>query len=219
LDVLNKRLHGAVNFVQIGANDGIQEDPCYAWINRYPWRGVLVEPQPELAAALRRIHGANERIRVQEAVITDQPGTATLYYLRQGPDLPAWTSGIASLRREAIEGHRQKIPNFDAALASVEVSALSLSQLLDASGLPSLDFLQIDAEGYDFQIIRSIDFDKLRPLVISFEHANLSPEDHAACRTLLAARNYEFASWLGDTVACHREFMLVSGDRRTFLGA
>jgi hypothetical protein len=53
LYVLNQQRGGKVSFVQIGANDGVQEDPCYPWINRFPWKGVLVEPQPVLAGSLK----------------------------------------------------------------------------------------------------------------------------------------------------------------------
>lgn len=32
-------------FIQIGAHDGIMDDPIHEWIERFGWRGIFVEPQ------------------------------------------------------------------------------------------------------------------------------------------------------------------------------
>jgi FkbM family methyltransferase len=211
LHLLNERRGGEVTFVQIGANDGRQEDPCYAWIEAFPWRGVLVEPQPALAAALRELHSRNPRIAVQEALISSESGTATLYFLNGGP---SWATGIASLSKEAISTHRHKIEGFDSLLSETMLQTMTLSQLLERHSLSAIDYLQIDTEGHDFEIIKTVDFGRIRPSVICYEHANLSYEDNVACRSLLAREGYHFASWLGDTVACHEDLLLVSDDRQ-----
>jgi len=217
LQILNQRRAGEVSFVQIGANDGMQEDPCYAWINRFPWRGVLVEPQPRLAARLRALHRDNSRIRVEQAIIADAPGAATLYYLRETDGTPEWASGIASMSRQAITQHRGEIPGFDALLAEAVLPAVTLAQLLAKYAIASLDYLQIDAEGADYRILQSIDFAQVKPAVIAYEHANLTPEENAACRALLALHGYHFGSWLGDTIACLPELFPVSTDRRRYV--
>jgi hypothetical protein len=36
-----------VRFIQIGANDGIKNDPVHAFIKKYYWTGILVEPIPK----------------------------------------------------------------------------------------------------------------------------------------------------------------------------
>jgi FkbM family methyltransferase len=216
LFILNQQRHGEVRFLQVGANDGLQEDPCYAWIRRFPWRGVLVEPQPKLAMQLREMHRDRPGIVVEEAVVADQPGHLDLYYLAEREGIPTWASGIASLDYASIAAHRAKIPGFDAALTKVRVPALTIEQLLSKHDLDALDFLQIDAEGYDAKILAAIDFRRIRPPVISYEDCNLSPEERAACRELLTGEGYRFATWHGDTLACLPEVLPVSSDRKAY---
>lgn len=216
LFVLNQRCKGVVRFLQVGANDGIQEDPCYAWINRFPWQGILVEPQPKLAAQLRQMYIDQPRIAIEEAVVADRPGELELHYLKAGEGVPEWATGIASLDYASIAAHREKIPGFDAAIARVKVPALTIEQLLVKNGLETVDFLQIDAEGYDAKILAAIDFRRIRPLVISYEDCNLSYEERVACRTLLSREGYRFATWHGDTLACLPEVLPVSSDRRAY---
>src|SRR3954468_10330611 len=42
-----------VAFLQIGANDGVTGDPIRAFVTRYGWHGVCLEPQPEAFARLQ----------------------------------------------------------------------------------------------------------------------------------------------------------------------
>lgn len=216
LYLLNRRRAGAVRFLQIGANDGIQEDPCYAWVNRFPWQGILVEPQPHLASGLRRMYCERPGIVVEEAVVADRPGALDLYYLQRKEGVPEWASGIASLDYATIAAHRGKIRGFDDAIAKVRVPALTVEQLLDRNGFDSIDFIQIDAEGYDAQILRSIDLQRIRPAVIAYEECNLAFAERAACRTRLSREGYRFASWHGDVLACLPDLLPVSADRRHY---
>jgi FkbM family methyltransferase len=217
LQILNQQRAGNVSFVQIGANDGLQEDPCHAWINHFQWHGVLVEPQARLASMLREMYRENNRIRIEQSIISDKPGSNTLYYLRDSDATPAWASGIASMDKQSILQHRHKIPGLDSLLAEEQLMAMTFDQLLEKYSISTVDFLQIDCEGLDYQIIKSIDLGRLRPAIIGYEHANLAPEDSAACRSLLASHGYHFASWLGDTVAALPDIFPVSEDRRRYL--
>jgi FkbM family methyltransferase len=216
LEVLNARRNGHVRFIQIGANDGIVEDPCYAWICNFDWQGVLVEPQPQLAAKLRELHSQRPQIRVLEAAIAKATGKLDLYFLNVAKGAPESASGIASLSLASLESHRYKFPNFDKLVDRVSVPTLPFSRVVELSGHADIDFIQIDAEGFDAQIIDSLDLNILRPMIISYEHCNLSFEENEACRRKLSKAGYHFATWHGDTMACLPELFPVSVDRKTY---
>src|ERR1700681_618887 len=44
---------GKILFVQIGANDGIKNDPIHVYVRKYHWNGLLVEPMPDFFNTLR----------------------------------------------------------------------------------------------------------------------------------------------------------------------
>ena len=50
------------------------------------------------------------------------------------------------------------------------VPCLSFMDLIKIENVSKLHLLQIDAEGYDVEILKSIDFKKIKPLIINFEH-------------------------------------------------
>jgi FkbM family methyltransferase len=212
LNVLNERRGGDVRFIQIGANDGLQEDPVRAWITTYPWSGVLVEPQPSLVSVLRTLYVDNPRIIVEQALVSNKSGKAKFYYFKTGE-----MNVVASMSRAAIETHRHSVKDFDAALAEVELDCVTFPDLLAKHRMERVDFLQIDAEGHDLEILKTIDLDRLRPPVICYENCNLSSEDAIICRTMLSQHGYSFANFLGDTVACLPEMRLVTDDRQLFV--
>jgi hypothetical protein len=83
----------------------------------------------------------------------------------------------------------------------VPVNCHTIESALRAAALDHVDLIQIDAEGHDWPIIRSIDFTKLRPAIIRFEYRNLSIADADACLEFLAAHRYRFLLEPRDIIA------------------
>jgi hypothetical protein len=67
--------------------------------------------------------------------------------------------------------------------------------------VPGVNLLQIDTEGYDFEIIKMVNFETLRPDVIHYEHRHLSDADRVACERLLASHGYRLHVAGVDTTA------------------
>ena len=61
-------------------------------------------------------------------------------------------------------------------------------KLIFEKNLKDLDYLQIDTEGFDFQILKMIDFKAISPKLIRFEYANLSESELSESKEIL--KNY-----------------------------
>jgi len=83
----------------------------------------------------------------------------------------------------------------------VQVRCATIASLLQEHGFDSCDLLQIDAEGYDYQIVRSIDFAAVQPLIVRFEHVHMSNADCDQCVELLASHGYRFITERRDIIA------------------
>jgi hypothetical protein len=59
--------------------DGIQHDPLYDPIQKYGWRGLLIEPLSDLFAELQDTYRGKEGIHMENVAIADEPGTKTLF--------------------------------------------------------------------------------------------------------------------------------------------
>jgi hypothetical protein len=106
----------------------------------------------------------------------------------------------ASLERHLMNkpGRRRKL------LEERRVPCWTFSRLLKEANAPrDIDLLQIDAEGFDYEIILSIDFNAVRPAIVHYEHMVLSEPNRNACLELLAGHGYRFFLQDNDTLAYH----------------
>lgn len=196
-----------MRFIQVGAYDGQFQDPLYNWICHHPWLGVLVEPQPAMYERLIRLHASHPFVSVERAVVAEKTGKATLWTLSNVTGPAEDATPLASLKREVVERNKH-LSSLADHVSSIEVDAYTLYDLMIKHRFDELDLLQIDAEGSDFDIIKTIDFTKCRPQVINYEHVNLTFDDWRASRTYLADFGYSFAlSYPWETIACGGEVL------------
>lgn len=185
--------HPDAFFIQIGAHDGRALDPLRDQIRRRRWRGIMVEPVPYVFERLAERYSSHPRVSLELAAIADHEGTMPFYHLREArPDEEVWRwyDALGSFKREVVLGHRALIPDIDTRLVEAEVSTLTFTKLCERHGVSQIDLLQIDTEGYDYEILRSIDLKRWRPRLLLYEHCHLSEDDRASAREILDTSGY-----------------------------
>lgn len=197
-----------LTFLQIGAYDGLQADPLYRFIKRFHWRGVLVEPMPDAFAKLQETYRGESQLQLLNVAIDSVDGSRPLYHLRRDASgLPTWAPMVASFDREVLMRHGPQISGISDLIQSTEVACCSFETILERTGLSQIDLVQIDAEGWDYEILKLIDFERVRPRIVNYEHAHLKADDWEAAVNLLAAHGYRTSIGKYDTVAYLSECM------------
>ncbi|MCP4750551.1 MAG: FkbM family methyltransferase [Proteobacteria bacterium] len=180
-------------FIQIGANDGIGNDAIHPLVKKYKIRGVVLEPLPDIFAILQKNYADEKQITCVNKAIHNELKETQLYRIDSLTDLsglPVWATRIASFDKRVIESHRKHIPDIDKRLIHETVQCVSLDELLVDQNVQHVDLLQIDAEGYDYEIIKMINFQKVKPSIIRYEYKHLSRQDFAACLEYLIQNGY-----------------------------
>lgn len=186
--------HEDFYFVQIGAFDGVDGDPLNDLVNRHQWAGVLVEPQRAAFEKLQRTYHGFGRLRLLNVAIGPEDGETTIYTRKSGP------ISTASMRQEFLIKPGRGSGRSE--ITAERVTCLTPRTLLREAGAPDrIDLVQIDAEGFDFEIIKAFDLDAVRPRIIRYEHILLSETDKNRCLAHLAAHGYRFLLEDSDTLA------------------
>ena len=86
-------------------------------------------------------------------------------------------------------------------IISEDVYCTTIEDLLIKHNFKSIDLLQIDTEGFDFEIIKTINFSVLKPTMISFENMHLSKSDIIKCEKLLKTNGYLIYNKGRDSIA------------------
>lgn len=185
-------------FVEAGANDGVEQSNTYYFEKFRGWTGLLVEPEPTLAAACRR----NRRARVAQAALVgeEKPGAVVeLHFAGLMSTLDGALGDAAATARHVQTGLAVQ-PEI-AATRTVKVPARTLSALLDEAGIARpVDLLSLDVEGAEAMALRGIDFARHAPKFICVE-----ARDAAAIAAVLEPR-YRVVEVLSDT-GTHRDLL------------
>ncbi|HET7512520.1 MAG TPA: FkbM family methyltransferase [Chthoniobacterales bacterium] len=191
-------------FLQIGANDGFTGDPLYPLIanSETRWQGVLVEPVAHLFAELSRLHASRPNLRLERAAITERDGTTVIHRLTSTPADSLWLDQIPSLDRDLLKKGATQFEQSARAIIEEEVPSLTVATLLQRHAISRLDLLVIDAEGWDWRILRQFDLKRVQPKLVLYEHQHLSASERAEAHQFLSEVGYGWAETKeGDTLA------------------
>ncbi|MCA3747270.1 FkbM family methyltransferase [Phenylobacterium sp.] len=169
-----KMRHGGF-FVEFGATDGIKFSNTRALETRLGWSGILAEPARIWYPALRRNRACfiDDRCvwtRTGETLTFNQPAIAA------HSTIDAYSQGD-SLADTRAEGQRY------------EVTTVSLNDLLAHWRAPRrIDYLSIDTEGSELDILQALDFDAWEIRLITVEHNHTSKRQEI--HDFLASKGY-----------------------------
>ncbi len=188
-------------FVQIGANDGRRADDSYDFIIRHHLKGIVVEPLKDMFERLSENYASEPQIIKINKAIHQTAKSMPLYRIKNDANVPDWCHGIASFDKSHLMDGARKVPDIEKYIIEESVECISLDELFSQTGVEQVSFLQIDTEGYDYEIIKMIDFNKLKPEIIRYECSVFSKQDNQSCIDLLAQQGYRFFDEGNDIIA------------------
>jgi len=200
-------------FVKVGANDGITGDPVSDLLLAHEkWRGLLIEPVPVIFEKLRKNFSDSQKYILEQVAIGAHRGKTAFYYvdgkaIDSIPDLPFWYDQLGSFDRNHIVKHLGGV--LEPFILECPVEVRPLSEVLNKNGIRDVHLLHIDAEGYDYEVLKTIDLAGAAPAAILLEHQNLSAGDKAELVQLLRRHGYSVDDCGGDFFAVHRKSPLA----------
>lgn len=188
-------------FVNVGANDGVSNDPIYPFLGEYGWRGIAVEPLELVFAELERNYRRFPGVILERAAVAPEP--RPFYYIPAAAGFErTWTKQVGTLDpaflRRAIDLMRTyefegPVPaGLEHTITRVEVPCLTFAALLEKHHAERVDFINIDAEGLDYDIVRTIDLARWRPQILCLETADMSAPQRDDLGQRFAAQGYVF---------------------------
>lgn len=195
-------------FVQIGANNGVSNDPLNKFILADGWSGLLVEPLPDVFEVLKKNYlGTRANLLFENAAIGSINGEVPFYYVENSEyRLPEWTSQLSSFNKDVVVKNLSGHPHLIQLIKCVNIKTLTFSSLIEKYKIQKIDLLHSDTEGFDYQILKTINFSEIHPDIILFESIHLSRSDFAKTVRLLKKADYEVFVCGSDSIAIDKQF-------------
>lgn len=170
-----KELRGGF-FVEFGAASGENLSNTVLLEREFGWRGICAEPSRQWHEALEK----NRKCIIERRCIWSSTGQELLFSECEEGEY----STISEYSSGDMHVGKRQTPR------EYPVKTVSLVDALDEHGAPSVvDYLSIDTEGSEFDILQAVDFGRYRFRVITVEH-NHHRQRRSAIWKLLTGLGY-----------------------------
>ena len=160
--------------VVIGAHSGVWLTSLF---DEYRNQNILlVEPVPYNIALLKENTSKYSNISIETSAVSEKYEIKKFYYVKPSAVEKLgkhWASGIGSFDKQHILNHRNKrFLVSDVDIERIDIQYLTFSNLVEKYSIYSIDLLQIDVEGAEFDILSSINFKKIeiKKIIFEFKH-------------------------------------------------
>lgn len=162
-EIALKFFNGEVGTVlDIGANDGKTLSNSLRLIE-LGWYGIMVEPSPKAFERLNKLHKDNNKVAVfnyaidedGESVLHESGGLSTNRFQRKDISL------VSTLLDKEVKRWDRWTRKGKITWEDIKVKTWSFKTLLENSPFKKFDYITIDTEGKDFDILKQMDLKEL----------------------------------------------------------
>jgi FkbM family methyltransferase len=180
-------------YVDVGAYHPVKYSNTYYFYKR-DWRGVNIDARPGSMVLFNKLRPEDKNI---ETAISDKNDELT-YYMFDEPALNGFLIDPSLITKDGYK-----------LLGGVKVGTKTLSEILHKhiTTAQNIDFMSIDVEGLDLNVLHSHDWDAWKPEVILIEDRIFLPEkiSDSATYTFLKSLGYNFFAKTVNTVFFKRQ--------------
>ena len=160
-------------FVDIGANDGVTLSNTYFFEKQMGWTGICIEPIPEIFERLR----SNRKCTCIQGCISEKSGTQSFLRVRSRSFNTEMLSGlIEKYNPRHLQRIQREVKRTGGTTEILTVPCYILTELLLEKNISHVDYLSLDTEGGELDILKSIDFSRIDIEVIDVENNYKSPD-------------------------------------------
>lgn len=174
-------------FIELGANDGFTQSNTLYYERKYNWKGMLIEPSPNNFLTCKKVRSKNNSIYCNACVGFDYQNKyvditySNLMTFSNSLDLDIVDKDIH------IENSKKHLKKHEVIFEFGSV-AQTLTSLMDKSNAPRvIDFLSLDVEGAETEVLRGVDFEKY-----SFKYMLVEHRDFNELEQFLGDKGYSF---------------------------
>lgn len=178
-------------FVDIGAHDGITKSNSL-FFERLGWTGICIEPIPEVYSKLI----VNRKCTCINGCAYNRNGTVKFTRLH------GYTEMLSGIDETYCEAHKNRInseiSHMGGGKETLEVACYKLEELLENANISHVDYLSVDTEGSEIQILMGIDFNKVTFGVLDIELNYKS--DFEPISSFLMSKGYKYWGEIGGDI-------------------
>jgi FkbM family methyltransferase len=146
--------------IEIGAADGINNSNSRRLIEE-GWSAILVEPNPNNFNKLKMLYDNNQNVRLGNFGCSSETTVKPFYV-----DNNDHYQQLSSFSTDHVDKCKSI---YNCSFDTHEIQLMKTSEFFDKFDVKEINFLSIDTEGYDYEVISGIDFNSVNIELICLE--------------------------------------------------
>lgn len=152
----NGRLDLPGFYVDVGANDPFRSSNTWRLYHKHKWKGINIEPSPNTKEKFDIVRKRDKNLNLASGPKTEK----TFYFFGSG-------EGFNTFCKDTADAAIERFPQLNYNKLKMQVNPLS--DILQDNSIDKVDFLNIDVEGFELEVLKSNDWNKYRPFLICLE--------------------------------------------------
>ncbi|MCL5781986.1 MAG: FkbM family methyltransferase, partial [Patescibacteria group bacterium] len=146
-------------FIELGADDGVTHSNTLFFEREHGWKGICIEPRKEPYELLKK----NRRCYCENVCVSDKPENASFL------SIDGFGGQLSGLVDKLEKKHLDRINSTSLNTNTFKIDCVTLGYLMHKYHTESVDYLSLDTEGGELDILKSLDFKNHNIKVISVE--------------------------------------------------
>ena len=182
---LDKKLLKYINYengfyIDCGANDGVNQSTTWYFEKSLKWNGILIEPIPDTFCELKKNRNKNNYFYNNALVSSDFKSDQIEFFFNKRDTLTGKISSEDFLHKNNMEKIIAKTKTLDEIINNIKISK-------------QIDLFSLDVEGYEFNVLDGINFDK-----INFKYILIETEFPEKLTKFLNSKKYNLVERLSN---------------------
>ena len=165
LYLLKQKKNGS--FIEIGVGNGIDLSNTYLLEKKYNWTGILCEPDIRNFKNIKEFRSS----KLIESIIDKKCDDQVEFYLNKDP-------------------YSSSSKNSKSNIKKIYSNSVCLNHLFERNDLREVDYISIDTEGNEYEILKNFNFKKYQVKIFTVEH-NFDAEKREKIKDLLTSNGYK----------------------------
>jgi len=200
-----------LSIIQIGACDGVQNDPLYRYLKNNKGNTLLIETIPYYCDLLKNLYKNESHIKICNAHVSNDFSLKKFFYIEpsvadhmdgDGPN-NKWAHGQGSTSKDTIvywiyqnsfrgENYKKNIQQYIDSIKEISLRSKTLNDIIiEYNFVDGIDLLLLDVQGHEYSILQNITtLDKYPNFIVYEDDASMSKHDSNNLEKLLLSLDY-----------------------------
>jgi len=174
--IFNNKKNGY--FIELGATDGVSLSNTHYFEKELGWNGLCIEPHPKYISDLKK----NRSCSISNFPIYSKSGETVEFSIVDCGELSGIKQHLGHIGASKVDD-------------TIKLTTKTLTEVLDEANAPKyIDYMSLDTEGSELEVLKGLDFNKYTIGYINVEHNYRQPMRNIIGK-FLQEKGYVFSRW------------------------